>query len=164
MDSSHCSELLDQFSPDYNDLVAYGQMHGVEALNGMLDILGGQKPHIPMRGNFWAGLAREIRDEEIRARHNGRNYQQLGLEYDLDERQVRRIVHREPRRYAQTGAPPRPMKVRESHHRQITRLAERYQRSLFDVLDTVLEAALQDEAISTRIAEQLGGSMEMMFG
>lgn len=88
------AELLSAFDPAHSPLVELGQRIGPEALNCVLEVLGGEKRHVPTRENFWASVQREIRDQEIRARFNGRNLHQLADEYHLHWRMIYRIVSR----------------------------------------------------------------------
>jgi hypothetical protein len=88
------AELLSAFDPDHSPLVELGQRIGPDALNCVLEVLGGEKRHVPTRENFWAAVQREIRDHEIRARFNGRNVRQLAAEYGLHWRMIYRIVSR----------------------------------------------------------------------
>lgn len=161
MDSSQCSELLDKFGDSYNDLVTFGKMHGVEALNGLLCMMGGQKAHIPMVENFWAGLKRTVRDEEIRAKFNGKNYHQLGMDYELDERQVRRIVHGERRRYTPSADAPKVMKVSSSNYRAVTDIASRYGLSHIEALNVLLEIVTGMRNIDALVREAVGQQVEL---
>lgn len=164
MDNSNCSELLAEFSDEYNELVAFGKQHGVEALDALLELLGGQKPHIPMRDNFWTGLQREIRNRSLRERFNGRNYGQLAMEEHISEREVRRIIHSEERKYAPKETAPRPMKVSASHHDRICDLAERCNLSLYDMLDSLLARVLNDESLEEDLRAEHGEQMKMVVG
>lgn len=96
--SQRRDDLLGNFSDEHSDLVALGKRIGAEALQAVLEVFGGQKPHIPSAEDFWARLDREVRNERIRANFRGNNYAELAMAERLDERQVRRIVHEVPRR------------------------------------------------------------------
>lgn len=85
-------ELLGQFDADYSPLVRIGYRIGPQALTVVLEELQGQKPHIPSPDHFWDRLAREVRNEQMRAEFNGRNLAELAARYQLAERYVRRIV------------------------------------------------------------------------
>lgn len=88
------SELLNCYSEEHpSDLVQLGKQIGADNLNRVLSVLGGRNVYVPTGEQFWKGLYREIRNEEMRAKFRGNNIKELALEYDLDERQVRRIVN-----------------------------------------------------------------------
>ena len=55
----------------------------------LLDECGGTRPYIPSTPS----LIREQRDNRIRAKFNGSNYQKLADLFNLHERHIRRIVH-----------------------------------------------------------------------
>lgn len=91
--SDERARVLEHFSPEHSPLIEIGQRIGPDALNAVLEVLGGQKPHIPKAETFWASLEREIRNERIRARFMGNNHQELADESGLDVRQIYYIVH-----------------------------------------------------------------------
>lgn len=92
-DGPTLDQLLASFSPDHSPWVALGQDIGGQALQRVLEHVGGTKPHVPMPDSFRADLVREIRDTDIRARFNGTNYDELSADTGLTPRQIRRIVH-----------------------------------------------------------------------
>ena len=55
----------------------------------LLKECGGTRPYIPSAPS----LIRQNRDENIRARFTGSNYQELADLFNLHERHIRRIVH-----------------------------------------------------------------------
>lgn len=85
-------DLLGRFAPAEDPLVDVGQRVGPDALDEILDALGGQKVHIPERESFWRRLERRLRNERIRAGFRGDNYGELAEQWSLSERQVRTIV------------------------------------------------------------------------
>ena len=91
-------DLLSSFSDEHSDLVALGQRIGAANLQAVLEIFGAQKAHMPSPKDFWALLERELRNERIRAAFRGNNYAEIALVEGIKERQVRRIVHKPPRR------------------------------------------------------------------
>lgn len=153
--------LLSMFDDEYSPLVAFGQAAGPEALNELLDILAGQKPHIPTKEHFWGGLAREVRDHMIRGQFNGRNYAELGFMYDLDERHVRRIVHREARTYSSGTPTKRTMTVSPEHHDRLQAMADARGVTLRSVIDAVLAVALDQSDIDERVTGITGRQMTM---
>jgi len=91
------NKLLECFTADYSEMVRLAQQLGAEKFNDVLEALGGTKPHIPTKKVFWHRLQRECRDESIRAKFTGDNYNQLAEEYDLSRTQVYRIIEWRPR-------------------------------------------------------------------
>lgn len=92
-DSLTLDQLLENFTPEHSSWVAIGKRIGGEALEVVLDELGGQHTHVPTAEYFRAALFRTIRDADIRARFRGTNYDELSTDYDITPRQIRRIVH-----------------------------------------------------------------------
>lgn len=164
MDSATCSELLEQFDDEYNDLVAFAKQHGPEALNALLDRLGGRKEHIPTPENFWAGLKRHVRNEDMRARFRGNNYKQLALEYRVSEREARRIIHDEARTYAPKAEAPRVMKVAADKHQRLTDLAWQHGVSISALLDFVLDLSMQRGDLETRLRAEFGEQVQLAVG
>lgn len=119
-----CRDLLEQFDPEYNDLVAFAKECGPEALNKLLARLGGLKVHIPRPENFWHGLWRHIRDQDMRARFDGRNYGTLAVEYGISEREARRIIHKPARQYSKSQR-RRPIQIPEKLYQEICEIAQR---------------------------------------
>jgi Mor family transcriptional regulator len=88
--------LLEKFSPDhprYGQLIELGRRLGAAGLNELMEMWGGEKKHIPEAATFWEKLFREVRNEEIKAKFNGRNYDSLAEEYQMDVRSMYRIIH-----------------------------------------------------------------------
>ncbi len=85
--------LLEHFSADHSAWVDLGLDIGASALCRLMDRLGGTKTHVPTLESFVAQLTREMRDQDIRARFNGLNYDELSSEYGIGPRHIRRIVH-----------------------------------------------------------------------
>lgn len=148
-------ELLGKFTDEFNPLVELGQRIGATALNGVLDVLGGLKPHIPTQDNFWQGLQRVVRDEEIRVKFNGNNYEQLAIDYELDPRQVRRIVNTQTKTY-RTPEKLKAVKVGPQHHALIDEYARQFGSSHHAVLDALLSIALEAGDVDERLRRHLG--------
>lgn len=75
------------------DFVELGNKIGAFAINEVMEFFGGQKKHIPKAETFWSRLSRDIRDYEIRESFKGNNYKELAEIYNLNIRQIYRIVH-----------------------------------------------------------------------
>lgn len=86
------AELLGRFDSGFSPWVELGQRIGPEALDAVLEILGGTRPNIPTRERFWVDLEREARDARIYAAFRGNNLLELAEAFQLSPRQVRRIV------------------------------------------------------------------------
>ncbi len=69
---------------------------GLPALEALLDLYGGEKPHIPSASNFWEKLLMAERDRDIWARWDGREAtrKQLMAEYGLALRSFQKIIKR----------------------------------------------------------------------
>ncbi len=151
------------FDDEYNSLVAFGHRCGVNALDDLLQILGGQKPHIPTPRNFWVTLQREARDEEVRTRFRGNNYEQLAMEYELSERQVRRIVNNEPRCYAKPKPVRSTLSVRSEHHQRLANLSTALNVPLRVVVDVALAIVCEADDLSDQVALRIGCSRQFEF-
>lgn len=152
-------QLLEGFDPQYSPLVELGHALGPQALDTLLSKMGGQKPHIPSLENFWGGLKREVRDQRIRARFVGNNYEQLALEWGLSERQVREIVKGEQRSYKRPADPRVPVKLPVALHAALRNEAERMNVSTRDLAAALLEEALGNPLALGRAAQRLGAQM-----
>jgi Mor family transcriptional regulator len=84
--------LLEHFGDDYSDMVDLARRVGPDVMDVVLEVLGGQKVHVPYRAAFWSRLERELRDAAIRQRFRGNNHVELALAYGLSPRQIARIV------------------------------------------------------------------------
>lgn len=124
-DITACQDLLEQFDHEFNDYVAFAKEQGPEALNALLERLGGQKVHVPTLVNFWTGLQRQVRNEDMRARFRGNNYKQLAIEYGVSEREARRIIHCAPRKYSPKTPPHRPVKLPDWLHAELAEIVDR---------------------------------------
>lgn len=62
---------------------------GLEVFLRLTRLCGGQSLYIPKTES----LEREARDRDIRARFDGGNYRQLGAQFRLSERQIRKIIN-----------------------------------------------------------------------
>lgn len=86
-------DLLARFTPEFSPWVAIGQRIGADALCCVMEELGSQHVHVPTPEYFHGHLFRAIRDDDIRSRFRGNNYDELSDDYGLSPRQIRRIVH-----------------------------------------------------------------------
>lgn len=86
------AEILARFSGEQDVWVRFALDAGVPALETLLESLGGNKIHVPMKESFWAGLLTRLRNEELRARFTGGNTEQLAMEYGISRRTVQRIL------------------------------------------------------------------------
>lgn len=162
--SKSAVELLEHFDDDYNPLVKLAKAAGIDAVRLLLDEAGGTKPHLPTWENFIGSLQREVRNTEIRGRFNGRNYDQLEMEYGIKERQLREIIHGKSRSYQRHKEPENTIKVDADHHERLELLASDYDRSIRAVTDVVLATALENDDVHTALRKAFGGeqlSMEM---
>lgn len=155
MNEEYQTDLLDKFDEGYSELVTFGHAHGPVALNGLLQLLGGQKKHIPKPSAFWDGLAREIRNEEIRLRFTGNNLADLSQDYDLTERQLREIVRTEPKRYARPTDPLCPAKLLPEKHEAIAVRASEYGVSRSSLLDAIINIAFDDPDFEDKLAARM---------
>ena len=62
---------------------------GLEAFTRLTLLCGGQNLYIPKRES----LERNARDRDIRARFNGGNCRALAIQFNLSERQIRKIIN-----------------------------------------------------------------------
>lgn len=155
--------LLQAVGPEHSDLTLLGARAGTEALDILMDILGGLKVHIPSPVKFWSGLAREIRNGKMRAEFNGSNYAQLAAAYSnfmglphLSSRHVRHIVHKPARRTKQKTERYRPIKIENELHARIASMAQRYGATLHHALGViVMDALANDERVHHDLAESL---------
>lgn len=161
-DSEKMTELLEHFDDNYHPLVKVAKVAGVEAVQALLDEVGGTKPHLPTWENFTAILAREVRNESIRAAFNGRNYSQLEIEYGLKERQLRQIIHGKPRNYQRHNEPTKTIKVSDEHHEKLELLAEDYGSTVRAITDAVFTAALEHKDIHAALRKACGGEQTRM--
>lgn len=155
-------ELLEQFDDNYHPLVRLAKAHGIEAVETLLQEAGGTKPHLPTLENFTAQLQREVRNSNIREKFNGRNYEQLGMEFGLGERQLREILHAKPRSYKKHKDTGHALKCSAEVHDQVTMLAGDYDTSVREFTDAVLTAALEHKDIHAALRKALGGQQMTM--
>lgn len=71
---------------EYRDIA---EVLGMDAFFKLLHLCGGQNLYIPK----WESMRRNARDREIRALFNGGNYRALAAQFDLSERQIRKIIN-----------------------------------------------------------------------
>lgn len=153
------AQLLERFSDEYSPLVKLAKAIGPEGIDRLLLELGGSKPHIPTPGNFWSLLAREARDEEIRARFTGNNYAQLSMEYGLCERQLREIMAASHRKYVRLPEPKKTVHVPDTHYQGYADLAAAYGVPVRRVLECVLETALDADVVRGELERRFGGQL-----
>lgn len=154
--------LLDKFSPEYHQLVEVGQKIGVENLDIVLSILGGQKTHVPMKKNFYNNLRRQVRDEHIRTAFKGNNYGELALSHGLKERQVREILKGKSKIYKHPVNVNRACKITPDNHDYLQRLSDRYcSAPTHALLSVIIETAERDPALHAELAEKFGEQIMM---
>lgn len=90
LDLNDKAQLLEQYAPGDSPLIDLAKRFGPAAMDVVLDACGGE--WLPEKASFWAGLARRVRDEQIRTAFRGNNISELAALHGLSERQVRRIV------------------------------------------------------------------------
>jgi transaldolase len=154
--------LLEHFDESYHPLVKVAKTAGIEAVQALLEEAGGTKPHLPTWENFQAILQREVRNEAIRDAFNGRNYDQLEMEYGLKERQLRQIIHGKPRNYQRHNEPSKTIKVSDEHHERLELLAEDYGSTVRAITDAVLTAALEHKDVHAALRKACGGEQVRM--
>lgn len=163
--SESLDELIEQFDENYHPLVKVAKTAGIEAVKVLLEEAGGTKPHLPTWDNFQAILQREVRNGEIRAKFNGRNYDQLEMQYGLKERQLREIIHGKARSYQRHNEPSKTIKVSDEHHEKLELLAEDYGSTVRAITDAVLTVALQHKDVHAALRKACGGEqMRMEMG
>jgi Mor family transcriptional regulator len=83
-----------QVDPRLSMLVARA---GLPALDALLDLFGGEKPHIPSADTFWERLTLEERDRRIYAAHDGTtdSVKRLAREYGLSVRRVQFVIQKQ---------------------------------------------------------------------
>lgn len=150
------TDLLSKFDKEYNSFVRIGQAIGPAALGVVLAEFGGQKPHIPTESNFYNNLFREVRNEEIRAKFDGRNYEQLSITYGLCEKQVRTIIHSQAKQYAKPKDNHQTVKISSTHHEALTDLADRHACTMHHVVSLLLDMALQSPELCERLRAEFG--------
>lgn len=154
--STDQAKLLEIFDDDFSEMVALGKRIGPAALNSLLEIFGGQKPHIPTVHAFWRSLEVTVRNEEIRARFRGNNLRQLVLEYELSERQLRNIVAGERYVRPPLSAPPRSFKLSEARASQVQALAEGHHMTLRAMHEILIAVVLALPDLQQRVAAEIG--------
>lgn len=157
-------DLLGEFESEFNPLVEIGQRIGAENLNVVMEVLGGQKPHIPMQHNFYAGLEREQRDQTMRKQFEGNNYGQIAMEFGLSLRQTRIIVDKKPREYSRGNETMKPVKANEAVYDEIKKLADLHQvpmhKVLFHFHDFIFEH--HQDAFLNMLNDEYGQQLQMI--
>jgi len=124
----------------------------VEVLLGaVFDVLGGQKPHIPTAPAFYGGLARTVRDEEIRARFKGNNLAELSEDTGLTTRQLRNIVAGRARQYKRPQEEKRPAKLTAGHYAAVNAISTQHMVPICQVLEVLLDVALSAPDIEQQL-------------
>lgn len=155
------TELLECFDKDFNVFVEFGREYGVEALEAMLQKLGGTKPHVPMADSFWAKLKKAVRDEEMRARFTGNNIEQLGIDYELDPRQVRNIVTSRSMLYKRPRQPGTSVTLQRENYDACVSLAEDLEMPIKTVANAIMESALRSDAVIASARKQLCAQIQL---
>lgn len=155
-------QLLALFDEHYNPFVTLGHRLGPDALNVVLEELGGQKPHIPQPQNFWSGLEREVRDEQIRGQFRGNNYVELADEYGLSERQIRQIVDSQRREYKRAPETTKAVHVPNELYGDFEALTRRYGGvSMRELMAVALKASLAAPEVHKALREKFGEQTEL---
>lgn len=154
-------QLLDCFSEEYSPIVAFAKRSGVDALRELTGELGGLKPHIPEFGNFVEALKREVRNEEMRARFNGRNYEQLALEYGIQERQARKIISEQGRRYV-WHEKKAALKITLEHRAKIGAMAEACSAPSTAILEALLNIAFDMPDVEAHMLEFFSAQQDFL--
>jgi len=156
-------EILSKFDPDYNQLVELGHEIGVEKLNAVLEIFGGEKPHIPMTKNFWAGLERNARDDQIRLDFKGNNHKELADREGLKERQIRNILESKPKKYKRPEFVLQSCKLQPDDHDTITALANEFcGAAMHEILHVIIKTALSDPETKTKLSKMYGVQLTLV--
>ena len=159
------TDILDVFTDDYNPMVFLAKQAGTEVADSFMQYCGGTKPHIPTTENFWLGLATEVRDVNIRNRFDGGNYEQLGMEFDLGERQIRNIVHKEQRPQFRQADNAKALRFRPDVVGQLVKAAARYgdDVSLAAVANVIVAAAAELPAVRAALDEAFDLGQSVLF-
>lgn len=153
MDEKQKQKLLIEFDDDFHPLVRLGLESGTDFIDKLLAEYGGQKPHLPMSENFWNMLARNSRDTKLRSQFKGNNHEQLAIDFELSERQVRTIVNGTGKNYARAKENNKPIKCPINQHTAIVALAEHYGVPMHAVLGVVLKTALALPQVEHALSE-----------
>jgi len=139
------SEILNCFTDDFNPMVFLAKAAGADVAERFMEYCGGTKPHIPTKGNFWQSLETQVRDETIRTRFNGENYGQLALEYELSDRHIRNIVHKEQRPQFRQVDNAKALRFRPDVVETLNQVAARYGNNVSPaaVANVIVQAAAQ---------------------
>ena len=156
--------LLHEFDPEFNPLVEIAKRIGAENFDVVMEVLGGQKPHIPMQHNFYASLEREQRNEEIRNKFEGNNYGQLSVEFGLSLRQTRIIVDKKRKEYKRGHENMRPIKASESAYDEIHLLSDRHQIPMHKVLSVMHDfiSEFHQPEFYKLLSDEFGEQLEIM--
>jgi len=153
MNEKKKQELLTEFDADFHPLGRLGLDLGTDAIDKLLAEYGGQKPHLPMPENFWGLLARESRDTKIRDEFKGNNHEQLAVDFQLSERQVRTIVNGTGKHYIRPKENNKPIKCPSDQHKAIAILAEQHDVPMHAVLGVILKSALELPQVEQALVE-----------
>lgn len=156
------ADVLAMFGSDFNNFTELAakvdgmasEGMGRQVLNAMFELWGGHKIHVPEGHAFYNLLARTARDEEIRAKFRGRNIAELAQDYELTTRQVRNIIASDARRYKRPQEAKRPAKLTANHHEKMEALAMEYTVPLCEVVEVLLDMALEQENLKEHLREK----------
>lgn len=163
-DERDLDALLNAFGIEFHLLIEVGQAIGAENLNKMMNVLGGQKPHIPTEQNFWGLLEREQRNEQIRAKFKGNNYEQLASEFDLSPRQVREVIHVNRRRAPRKAEKMRPVKCKMGMYNALFMLSRKHNAPMHQVLMVAWQLIQDHHAaeFSKRLRHEFGEQLTLI--
>lgn len=84
---------IEEIPEEYRDIA---ETLGMDSFLKLIRLCGGQILYLPMMKT----LEREGRDREIQSLFNGGNYRSLAIQFQLSERQIRKIIKKaqEPER------------------------------------------------------------------
>ncbi len=155
IDIDRLQQLLDDSTESDYDWVTIGKEIGARNLLVVLDLLGGQKPHVPYASSLVHRLERAYRDRSIRRRYTGNNLEVLAQDFHLSTRQIREIVRTRPRTWPRRPDPMRPAKLTETKHNTIADFADCLGVPQCRALDVLLDAALASPEVKAALNRQL---------
>ena len=148
-------QLLDENQDQSSEWVVIGKAIGANNLVVVLEVLTGQKKHIPYPASIVQQLTRAKRDQEIRRRHTGNNLESLAKEHKLSERQIREILRTTPRSTQRTRDTLRSAKLTEKTHQAVASMAETRGIPQSRALHALVTAALESPETKKQVDLQL---------
>lgn len=151
-------ELLAGASVEQNEIIELGKKIGPDNLTIVMEMFGGLKKHIPTVENFSNELQRQKRNKEIVSKFRGDNINELSIEYGLEKREIRAIVHHSPRPKKQP-INTSVLKCASVHYDRIKILARDLNAATIrDVVDAMFETAFDNpdykEIIERKLQEK----------